>query len=203
VARRRAAASDPLAGLDEEPVEAADPLSLVDQTLERLATGNMAFNTPEVMGYTETRTVELLLSTQESPEALAEALADGPSGTAEGVRVAPEMEASLVGSGFIIEAVTPTRQAVSNLQRTRWAWEVTPKDKGKQNLHLTVSARISVDGKDTPYVVRTFSRNIQVEVSFWGTVLDLLSKHGQWLWSTLIVPLFLWFWKRRKKPETV
>jgi hypothetical protein len=211
--RSGSASADPLVGLDERRAAAGDgdgeapppveepesPLSLVDRVLEKLDLGNLAFNTPEVMGYSETRTVELLLSTEESPQELAEALPDGPSGTAEGVRVAPEMEAALVGSGFTIEAVTPVRQAVSTLQRTRWAWTITPKDKGSQSLHLTLAARIKVEGKDTPYVVRTFSREIQVEVSLWGTILDLLSKNWQWLWSTLVVPLALWWWKRRRK----
>lgn len=194
--------SDPLAGLEEAtpPLEdRSSPLSLVDQVLESLDLGNLAFNTPEVMGYSETREVELLLSTKESPEELASALPDGPSGTAEGIRVAPEMEAALVGSGFSIEAVTPVRQAVSTLQRTRWAWTIKPKDKGAQTLHLTLSARIKVEGKDTPYVVQTFSREIKVEVTIWGTILDFFSKNWQWLWSTLLFPLALWWWKRRRR----
>lgn len=183
-----------------EALEETSPLAEVDRVLESLDLGNLAFNSPELMGVGEVYQVELLLSPVESESVLASAVSgDGPVETVSGIRVAPEMEASLIGSGFDIKAVTPARQAVSRLNKTRWAWDVSPKEKGKHNLHLTLSARIRVDGKDTPYVVRTFSKTIKVEVSFWGTVVAWLENNLEWVWTTLIVPLGLWLWGRWRK----
>ena len=205
-ARRARVVMPPAAGDGDQALEESEssepensPLSVVDQILERLDLGNIAFNTPDIMGLDEVYQVELLLSPSEDSASLAESITgDGPVETVEGVRVAPEMEATLVGAGFEIKAATPARQAVGRLQRTRWAWDVSPKSKGSKNLHLTLSARILVEGKDTPYVVKTFSRTIKVEVSFWGSVLAFLGNNWQWLWTTLIVPLVMWLWKRKK-----
>lgn len=180
------------------------PLSLVDKLLKRLDLGNLAFNTPAAMKLGDTAEVALLLSVKEEVEVLKATLAaksGDPVETAEGVRVAPEMEASLVGPGFSIEAVTPVKQAVSTLQPTRWAWSVTPTKDGTQKLHLTLSARIKVEGKDTPYVVQTFSREIEVKVELTDVALGLLKEHGEWLWTGVLVPVGLWLWNRRKKKK--
>ena len=207
----RRPASDPLAGLEDPPAGDGDGsvvieepggiLSLVDHVLSKLAVGNIAFNTPERMGIQETETVELLLSTKESTEQLAAEVKGRPVATAEGVRVAPEMEADLKGQGFKIEAVTPSKQVVSNLQRTRWAWTVTAIKDGKQNLDLSLSARIQVQGKDSPFVVKTFTKTIEVQVDIWGKIVALMKEHGQWLWTTVLVPAWLW-WRNRKKKAT-
>lgn len=174
-------------------------LSLVDHVLSKLALGNIAFNTPKSMGINDTETVELLLSTKETTKQLAAAVEGRPVETAEGVRVAPEMEADLKGQGFKIEAVTPQKQVVSNLQRTRWAWTVTAIKDGKQKLDLSLSARVQVEGKDSPFVVKTFSKTIEVQVDLLGKVIALVKEHGQWLWTTILVPLAVWWRSRRKK----
>lgn len=203
---------DPLMGLDGPSAPAAgdgaddsvvieEPggiLSLVDHVLSKLAVGNIAFNTPERMGINETETVELLLSTKETTKQLAAEVKGRPVETAEGVRVAPEMQADLKGQGFKIEAVTPSKQVVSNLQRTRWAWTVTALKDGKQNLDLSLSARVQVEGKDSPFVVKTFTKTIEVQVDLWGKIFALVKEHGQWLWTTILVPVAVW-WRSRKK----
>jgi len=188
---------DPMIGEAAEPPE-ADSLSLVDRALAKLTLGNIAFNTPEKMLLGSVETVELLLSVKESAAQLTDAVAWRPVETAEGIRVAPEMEATLVGHGFRIEATTPARQAVSSLARVRWAWTISPIKAGSQGLDLSLNARIQVEGKDSPFVVRTFSKKILVEVSVTDQVFGLIKAHGAWLWTTVLLPLGVWFWKRRK-----
>jgi len=186
---------------DSDSKAPSSPLSLVDRILKKLDLGNIAFNTPKTMKVGDQETVTLLLSPEETAKDLAKALGTdgGAVETAERVRVAPEMEANLRGQGFKIEAVTPARQAVSTLQRTKWSWTIVPTKKGKQKLDLTLSARINVEGKDTPFVVQTFARTIVVKVGPLDTIKKLWKDHGEWLWTGILLPVGAWLWNRRKK----
>ena len=112
------------------------------------------------------------------------------------------MEAQLTGTGFTIQAQRPDLQAVTSEQITRWKWEVTPTEQGRQTLHLTLAARIDVAGRDTPLVVRTFHREIQVEITVPQRVSGFVQNNWQWLWATLIVPVAGYVWSRKKRRES-
>ena len=109
------------------------------------------------------------------------------------------MEAQLTGSGFAIEAQEPDLQAVTSQKSTRWTWKVTPTGHGPQTLHLTLSAHIDVAGRDAPLVVRTFDRDIQVNITIPQRVSGFLQKNWQWLWAAIVVPIAGYLWKRGGK----
>lgn len=211
-------ADDPLAGLDgpapvagdgdvAEPEPEPKGPPTVDEVLANLGLGNLAFNPPAYMQMQEKKIVHLILSSTDSAAALKAELPEEDQGTAKtatGVRVAPRMEATLTGAGFQVEALTPVEQAVSRVTQTKWSWAVIPTEPGKQYLHLALSARIEVEGKDVPFVVRTFERQIEVKVTIEQEVSAFIGAHWQWLWSTLLVPMAVWWWgqRGRKKRQT-
>lgn len=186
---------------EPEP-EPVDPLAVVDRLLDGLGLANLAFSPPGQMVMEEKRVVELLLSPEQSTEVLKAQLAGADEAsvqTAVDIKVSPRMEATLTGPGFSVEALTPPEQVVSRSGVTRWSWSVTPTTPGSQFLHLSLSARIEVEGRDTPFVVRTFDRVIEVEVTAMQQAKALVSEHGQWLWSTVLVPAFFWWRNKRKR----
>jgi hypothetical protein len=111
------------------------------------------------------------------------------------------MEANLSGQGFAIEALQPDLQAVGSTQPTKWRWNVIPKNPGTHSLHLTLSAHIPLEGQDTPYVIRTFDRNIQVEVTISQRISAFIGANWQWLWAAIVVPVAGYLWRRVKKGE--
>jgi hypothetical protein len=68
------------------------------------------------------------------------------------------MEATLTGTAFKIEDITPTHRP-----STAWKWEIEPTKAGKRLLHLTVTALVAVNGTDRRQAVRTFERILEVE----------------------------------------
>ena len=111
----------------------------------------------------------------------------------------------MTGRGFAIEALTPDLQAVTSQQITRWKWDVTPTGYGRRTLHLTLSAHIDVDGHDTPLVVRTFDREVQVGITIEQHITGFIKQNWQWLWAAVLAPMAGYLWngrrKRRKKPK--
>lgn len=171
----------------------------VDQILRELNWGNIAFNASATMRYAQPQPVELLLSPSLSVADLQARLQQKVGAESARIRVSNRMEAQLTGRGFTIQALTPDLQAVTSQQITRWKWEATPTEHGRQTLHLALSARIDVAGRDAPLVVRTFDREIQVDITLPQRVSGFIQKNWQWLWAAIVVPIAGYLWKRRKK----
>ncbi len=181
------------------PPELASSVELVDQIVRGLGWGNIAFNTPTRMTYAQPQSVELLLSPSVSVADLQAQLEQKMSAESAKIHISNRMEAHLTGTAFAIEALTPDLQAVTSQQITRWKWKVTPTAHGIQALDLAVSAVIDVAGRDAPLVVRTFGREIQVDITIPQRVSGFVQKNWQWLWAAIVVPIAGYLWKRNKK----
>lgn len=171
----------------------------VDEALASLATGSIAFNTPETLAKGESAEIELLLSPRQSVEQLKDQLAE--VGDREGARVgiSDEMEATLAGRGFEIEAITPERQVVISNDLTRWKWDVEPTKTGTLRLHLTLTAIVDVEGERRPRTLRTFERTFTIRVSWSERVVGFLGANWQWLWTAIFAPVLLWVVRKRRK----
>ncbi|MEO8365021.1 MAG: hypothetical protein ABI538_02320 [Pseudoxanthomonas sp.] len=170
--------------------------NVVDGIMAQLKLGNVAFNTPASINIEETVSIHVALSPSEAVEAL-EARVQGPGQkVSHALQVANNMEARLSGEGFRIVPVTSERQAVSS-GVTEWIWDVTPLTVGKHQLTLTIDALINVNGETVPKTLRTFRKPIEVEVTATQRVSGVVSEHGKWLWTTLLVPVFGWMARKR------
>ena len=172
-------------------------LEAVDQILAGLKLANIVFNTPGSIPLGESHIIHLILSTKETVENLQALIEASGEKVSAQIRVGNEMEARLTGKGFKIQAITPETQAVSGVEKTDWKWEIEPTEGGKQRLHLTMSAILTVEGKQVPRVIRTFERNIEIEVTWSRQVADFVANNWQWLWATILVPVAGWGIQRK------
>lgn len=193
---------------DENGTTGTTEKSLIEKVDERLASlprGSVAFNTPSTLELGESAEVELLLSLQQSVERLKKQVAEVGEREGARVRVTEQMEATLTGVGFQIEAITPERQLLSSRDVTRWKWEVEPTRTGVLRLHLTLTALIDVEGERQPRAIRTFERTLTIRVTWQDRVSGFVRGNWQWLWVTIAAPLAAAAWgalrarKRRGK----
>ena len=98
---------------------------------------------------------------------------------------------------FQIMAITPEVQAVSAVERTKWKWDVHPKQEGKHQLYLTLTALIDIDGQNTPRMIKTFDQSIEVSVTTPQKISLFFKNNWQWLWAAIFVPLGGWLWQRK------
>jgi hypothetical protein len=173
--------------------------------LDALPLGSIAFNVPTMMTLNRSDDVRLLLSPSMSVEQLQKLLLEQLSRETkvEGieVRIAPRMEARLSGTNFSILALTPEVQPVTWKEPTEWGWEVSPTEAGSQALHLTLTAILQIEGKDSTRAIRTFDRDIRVEVTWPQHISRFAAENWQWLWTTVAVPIALWVWGKRRKMQ--
>ena len=161
----------------------------IDRALEAQPLASAAFNAPTELGIGESAEIQLLLSLAKPIRDLQAELTEIGEREGAQVRVAPLMEARLTGGGFRIEALTPERQPVGRSSTTEWRWEVEGTEGGSHALHLTLSALITVEGERTPRAVRTFDREIEIQVTLRQRITGFVGDNWQWLWAALIVPL--------------
>lgn len=118
-------------------------------------------------------------------------------------KVAPRMSATLIvpESATVIGDNAEPR-AIDGVDGVVWRWRVTPTHEGELRLSAVLTAPVVVDGKDTPYTVKTFDATVTVIVTPSTRAKDFVETNWKWLWTTLIVPVFLW-WRQRSLPGSV
>ena len=176
----------------------------VDDALQELIAGHVAFNTPERMQFHESRTIALIASAQLDPSTLSQELRQRIGGNdpvaVQGVQIAPLMEAQLVGApAFEVTSLTPTRQPVSRAAPTEWRWTVRATETGKHTLNLTINAVVTVGNENFPRSLNVLNRDIDVYITAPQRVGMFLSGNWQWLLGTIVIPLAVWLWTNRRK----
>ena len=188
------------------PLQDADELERPSAVYvrERLHRANVAFNAPKTVRLNETKVIELVLSDDESVRALKRRLEAQGRHVGAQIRASAVMEATLTGTAFKIEDITPTQQATT-ARVTRWKWEIEPTKTGKRLLHLTVTALVAVNGTDRRQAVRTFERILEVEsvpVSTPAKVAGWFGDNWQWIFTTMLIPVGAWMIRRRPRRTT-
>ena len=90
-------------------------------------------------------------------------------GTAQ---VADRARASLVGSAFEVEALSPDTQVISSSMQNRWLWRVVPTEAGEHDLVIELFA--VENGEALP--VRTFNDTVTVSVSRFRQAISLANE---------------------------
>jgi hypothetical protein len=177
-----------------EPEGVASEEDLFDQ----FKPGKVVFNVPKTMELDEKRGIQLLLSLKETFPELKKKIEEAGEIQQQQIRVSQIMTASLKGSGFKIEVISPALQLINIEGTTEWRWEITAIEPGVQKLYLSMDAIFNHNGKDLPYTVETLSEEIEIIVTWQQKVSAFVGENWKWLWTTILVPFLGWIWERRK-----
>jgi hypothetical protein len=180
-------------------VHGASDSDQVDHELRDLGNAQIAFNVPSAMKRDDTASVELLLDVRKTIEQLKRSVSYQGAREGAQVKYSDRMEARLSGAHFQITANDPEIQAVGSQKTVGWRWDVVPTSSGKLTLHLTLSAFIDVGQSESPTVVQTFDRVINVHVTAGEWLSEMLGEHWEWLATTLVIPLGALAWRRWRR----
>jgi hypothetical protein len=168
------------------PVTTAHEIS-VDDYLNSLPLGEVAFNPPDKMMLNDTINVDVKLGGPNLAGKLEGLIKEGRA-ESHPVKIGKRMEVQLAGAGFEITPITPSEQAISENAPTEWEWQVKAVKEGKLRLHLTLNAFVTVDGKDTRRKLQTFQKNILVEVTSGSRFTAFFYDNVGWIVTGLIIP---------------
>jgi hypothetical protein len=181
-----------------------EPLTLeeqLEQAVNNLKTGRLAYHFPEKMKTGETAPVLATIATLKvSEEQLKEIF---PASDRAGVQMAqtpvtPKMKMTLTSADFDITPQSSDEQIVVGATPTEWRWMISPKHAGKLQLHLAAIIEL----EDLKQDFKTVDREVEVRVDAVNAVETFVGNNWQWLISGtggLAVVGGLWNRLRRKK----
>lgn len=184
-------------GVSPAPAKPPD-FATTDQILDNLEVGNIAYNVPDSMNLENTAIIKLVLSLKKSVAELVQMIEPQAEGKREGgpVKVYSLMVAHLTSADFEVTPIISEEQLLSAQNVNEWKWEIKPKKVGQLKLHLTLNVIINNHQKE----ITTYTRTINVEVTWKQRTSWFFSNNWQWLCATIIFPLagyFWWLWKKR------
>jgi hypothetical protein len=168
---------------------------------ETLTPANIAFNTPKSMAYAERTSVELVLDLTKSASELAGMIkGEGPVET-DHVNISHVVEARLTGDAFDITAVSDAEQFILAKTVTKWTWDVRPKRFSTQVLHLSLTSKLDVNGKQQNHSFSVFDRDIVVRIGGFGSAVSAAKDNWPIVTAvaTPLLGLLGWLAKRIKK----
>ncbi|MEO0550068.1 MAG: hypothetical protein AAFZ91_09110 [Pseudomonadota bacterium] len=137
--------------------------SASDAVVDSLRSVPIAHETPGAARFGRAFEVTLAIDGTGDTNAADALLGQGNVVEAEAL-ISPDVRATLSGSNFEIDPVTPLIQTISPLTENIWRWKVTPLETGAQDLIIEIFA---LDG-DRAMPVRTFRDRVEVQVSAVG-----------------------------------
>lgn len=182
---------------DSEPMGGG--ATKTDAILEQLESASMVFTVPDHANIKDTITVQLLIDPSKSLDEITEIVTVNGVRTTKRVHVSKIIEANLTAPNFKIDAVTPEQQAITSTQPTEWLWKLTPQSAGAHEVSLSVIAIVDVGDKSAMHHIKTYEQNVVIEIKTTQLIADWFKKYWQWLFSTLIIPLVIWFYKNKFK----
>jgi hypothetical protein len=192
-----------------EPTEALPPTpsspgAVVQQELEKLASGLIAYNPPTEMTVDQTERVEVRIG-MDTAAPLTTGLKGSGTPTVESIPVSCFMKVRLVGEAFSIVAFSSEEQIVPAQGFTEWAWDVTPRQSGDRILSLIVTALVKATEAEGEKDLPIIERQIHVNVNPGSMFSSFFRNNRGWIYPAVLLPLvaalgrWLWAWQKRRK----
>jgi hypothetical protein len=188
------------ASVGSESPSSADPDTLLEQAADNLPRGQVAVNHPQQMKVSHADTVRVRISRNQAADISKDLPADGHATEHAAIAVSASMKVQLFGDPYFdIKSLSDTEQLITNNGFTEWSFTVIPLQSGNLPLHVRVTAIVRAAGIEKTKDFPVKDEIIQVRVSPMAAVGSFVSKNWQWLWSTILVPIALWLWNRRRR----
>jgi hypothetical protein len=159
-----------------------------EKVVEQLREAPLAYNKPDTMVRGRPTLISLVIDVSNQEDLAKEFTGQEGEVVKATTKIARQMSAELTGNAFNIEEPKGNQQKIiTEVARTRWDWQVTPIEEGKNKiLVLSVYAHIEIVKKDgdihillPPVPIRTFRTEIQVYVNTYDRIVDAATAFSQ------------------------
>jgi len=173
-----------------------------DQVLEQLSSAAIAFNVPEGVNVAEKFRVQVVID----PSKQVGEVVISQKGTivSSKIQVSKIVTVKLIAPAFTVIALGSEEQAISDTAPTTWEWDLSPTKPGNHEIRITVDALVKVDELSANRHIKTFDQSIFINITKQQLVTGWLKEYGQWLWTTILLPVFAYarkWWNERKKKK--
>ncbi|TKB26064.1 hypothetical protein FCL47_09945 [Desulfopila sp. IMCC35006] len=170
---------------------------ILEEEMEHLQVGQIAFNPPEMMKVGKPERVEVRITRERNTDFVSTMKGRGHPQVEE-LKVYEFMRVDLSGDDFTIIPLNEPDQIIASTGFTEWAWTVTPSKRGKKVLHLHVSLRIKLPDTEKTKGHPVIDKAIVVKVNPAYSGKRFIKENWKWLMTALVIPLAGLIWKSLK-----
>lgn len=178
------------------------PQATTEDWIADLQQANMVLSVPDTANIDEDVRVELVLSLQKAMDELRKDISESGVQHTDVILVSRILEVQITAPDFDVKPITPTRQLLSSTKTNSWKWTLQAKSSGVHSIDVSVTAVVELSGARTEHHIKTFNKRVDIEITAQQLLSQWFSKYWQWLATTIVVPLFLWWFKSRRKPTS-
>lgn len=184
-------------GITLDNLEKTNSVDLLD-----LIPGKLAFDIPKQMKVGDRYDVTFSITQSLNEEILFNGL-DSTKFEIRNIDVSSGMRVLIYdpeqGRNFEIHSQSANIQHVTSNKNTTWLWHIKPLKKGSHKIIAKVHATIYTErGTEREINQIVFNEEINVEATPSFTLSNFFKSHWQWLFGTLLIPLFVYLYKKRK-----
>lgn len=168
----------------------------------QLYDANAVFAIPNNANIKEEIKAQLIIDPLKALEDLKKDATVGPVRAAEKIEISRIVIAKLDAPDFEIVSQTEPEQAIAETKSTEWLWTLRPKTSGMHPVNIVVYAEVTVGPKTTKHRIRTFDKQVMIDITATQMVQQWWIKYWQWLFATLLIPFAKWLYdKKYGKPK--
>lgn len=168
---------------------------------EQLYKANAVFAVPDRANIKEDIKAQLIIDPTKTLEEIKKDITVGLVREAEQIKISKIVIAKLNAPDFEIISSPSIEQAVIEDDKTEWIWGLRPKTPGLHPINLIVEAQVTVGNRMTPHLIRTFDKQVMIEITTAQTITGWWNKYWQWIIATLLIPLGKWLYSQHKSKK--
>ena len=160
--------------------------------------GKLIYKIPDTMIVYTNYTITIRISRDKKQIDLIKDLGENTVTTT--IKTSSVMDVTLMDSSpdssFVIKRINTETQLIDTDGYTQWIYTVRPIKHGDKKLDIIVSI---IRGDNKKQIV--YSGTVHIKESLTKEVNTFWGKYWQWLFTTFLIPIFIFFWKKKKKSE--
>lgn len=163
---------------------------------EQLYKANAVFGLPNKANINDEIKAQLIIDPVRTLEEIKKDITVGPVKEAEQIKIAKIVIAKLTAPDFDFISASSTEQAIVEDSKTEWFWVLRPKTSGIHPINLVIEAQVTVGNKTTPHFIRTFDKQVMIEITPVQLISTWWDKYWQWVFVTLLLPFIKWLYNK-------
>lgn len=166
-----------------------------------IKTGNLVYDIPDTMIVGKLYIIRIRINRDTSDKTISEGLSTKSIST--GIRTTYKMEVSVIDPSddgdkyFNITKSNENTQLVEDSGYTEWVYGITPLKSGRRKINLVISIIKGDNKKQVVYLDEVWVKSNAVVAIKKGW-----NDNWKWWMTTIIIPLIIWLYNRRKKKES-
>lgn len=169
-----------------------------ESIVRQLFSASMVFSVPTEVNIEEDAKVQLIIDPSKEVADIEKNITVKGAKTGQTIKISKVIIASISAPNFDVTQVTPEEQVISSDSPTEWLWSLKPKTTGEHSVNVTITAIVSVDGKERKHHIKTFDKTVTVVVKPQQVATSWAEDNWEWLFSTLVIPIGAWAWNKKQ-----